>query len=334
MNRQNFFVLLFLPGIFNFGFITCLLAQNLSIPETISYLNTQFSSCPEYTTIKTITTNYYTIHSSIKVNEFGEIIIREEYKGSDSFITFTSFNPRDINVNKIINYPCPTNEVIPLICKKNDKCIKSWADYSKEKNAKYEEYSAFGWGKNCNNSNQICNALLYLIQEVKSSETFKQRLIKSPDPFDKPYEKRSIFVETEEGREWEHTKKKNNISSYRNFLQIHPNSKYVSIAKKKIIDLEVDEIMKGDFGILPKMTNTSINNYYSKTVNILITNGTPYNLTIRYSGEISKKVSLSAGQTRTIYLTEGNYRVAASVKYFALINSVNFRKWIFSIDFL
>jgi hypothetical protein len=63
-------------------------------------------------------------------------------------------------------------------------------------------------------------------------------------------------------------------------------------------------------GKLPTFDQTSFENSPSSAV--AITNETGCDLTVRYSGEDVKMIEVPAGATRTVYLSSGNYRIAAS----------------------
>jgi hypothetical protein len=112
---------------------------------------------------------------------------------------------------------------------------------------------------------------------------------------------------------WNNAKKWNSIKSYMNYISWYSDGDYIDEANKKIIDLEVDNIFKGDYGQLPSMNKTSYG-YANHTANeIDIYNNTSYTLTVRYSGVESKKVVLKSKRRSTISLKNGNYRIAASV---------------------
>jgi len=117
-----------------------------------------------------------------------------------------------------------------------------------------------------------------------------------------------------EQQDWDKACKINTLKSYKDYTEKYPFGDYVETAEKKIIDLEVDNIFKGDYGQLPPMSKNSYGySSYSTTNSIEIYNNTQYTLTIRYSGVESKKIVLSPKQRTSITLKNGNYRVAASV---------------------
>ena len=108
-------------------------------------------------------------------------------------------------------------------------------------------------------------------------------------------------------------KEKNTLADYRRYLQRHPNDSHQAEAERKIIDLEVAEIVAGDHGILPPAQRVSNADSYSRFANVCIQNDTSYELTVRYSGPDSKKIIISTGGHGSLQLPIGAYTVAASV---------------------
>lgn len=117
-----------------------------------------------------------------------------------------------------------------------------------------------------------------------------------------------------ERNDWSHAKSEMSITLYQNFIEYFPNSSHTQEAEKAIIDLEVENIFKGDHGILPPMIKT-FNGKSGRTYSeIDVFNNTEYTLTVRYSGETeSKKVILPPYQRQTFNLNNESYKVAASV---------------------
>ncbi len=125
-------------------------------------------------------------------------------------------------------------------------------------------------------------------------------------------------IETIESRQWKNESNAwrlasadGTIASYNKYLKFHPNGAHSASARKKVIDLEVDGIFAGSHGTLPSMDRSYYG--YSSSSTVKIHNGTGYTLTIYYSGNTSKKVSIPAGQSSSFTLPNGDYRVAASV---------------------
>ncbi len=117
-----------------------------------------------------------------------------------------------------------------------------------------------------------------------------------------------------EREHWYQATNKKSIALYQAYLKNFPNGEHSAEAEKAIIDLEVDNIFKGDYGQLPPMSKTSAGYTYATTNDIEIFNNTAYTLTVRYSGSLeSKKIVLSPKQKRKFTLENGNFRVTASV---------------------
>lgn len=114
-----------------------------------------------------------------------------------------------------------------------------------------------------------------------------------------------------ESNAWRLASEEGTIAAYNKYLKFHPSGSHAATARKKVIDLEVDGIFAGSHGTLPSMDRTYYG--YSSTSSVTIHNGTGYTLTIYYSGNSSKKVSIPAGQTTSFSMPNGEYRVAASV---------------------
>lgn len=110
---------------------------------------------------------------------------------------------------------------------------------------------------------------------------------------------------------WTRAQEINTAISYKKYIEKYPNGIKIEQAKKLIIDREVDNIFKGDYGELPTMDKTSEGQ--GKTSNISVYNNTSYTLTLRYSGLESKKIEISSQSRGNITLKNGQYRIAASV---------------------
>jgi len=108
---------------------------------------------------------------------------------------------------------------------------------------------------------------------------------------------------------------------WKQFLEDYPDYKDKEYVRKKIIQAEVDEIMRGEHGQLPSFTSSYSSDGYSESSSVAITNGTGYTLTIRYSGPDVKMIEIPAGETTSVYLSSGNYTIAASV------NAANVRNY-------
>ncbi|MBP6870994.1 MAG: hypothetical protein KBC43_03215 [Bacteroidales bacterium] len=113
--------------------------------------------------------------------------------------------------------------------------------------------------------------------------------------------------------DWYKASSRNTIASYTAYINSYPNGLYREDAEKKIIDKEVEDIFRGDHGVLPPASRTSYGSSYSSTSDVDIYNNTSYTLTVRYSGTESKKIVLSPGRSTNFTIKNGYYKVAASV---------------------
>lgn len=112
---------------------------------------------------------------------------------------------------------------------------------------------------------------------------------------------------------WKRTRGKDTTTAYEAFLRNHPDSVFAEEARSRIVDLEVADIMKGDHGRLPPATRLRGNRARSFSI-INIHNDTRYQLTVRYSGPESFKVTFLSRQKGCIEALQGSYKVAASVE--------------------
>lgn len=103
----------------------------------------------------------------------------------------------------------------------------------------------------------------------------------------------------------------NSSYTWKEFLKDYPEHPKKSSIKEKIIRLEVDEILGDEStGSMPSFNSYSTNYSSSSTVEITNNSGCP--LTVRYSGVEAKMVEIPAGSTRTVNLSSGSYKIAAS----------------------
>lgn len=100
--------------------------------------------------------------------------------------------------------------------------------------------------------------------------------------------------------------------AYELYLKQIPSGSYADIARRRIVDLEVDEILKGEVGELPELQPLG-NSKSSTLASVEVSNDTSYNLTVRYSGTDSQKHVISPRQKKTFQIRKGDYRVTATV---------------------
>lgn len=101
------------------------------------------------------------------------------------------------------------------------------------------------------------------------------------------------------------------IYELKDFIKKNPNHENIDNLKSKLIDLEVNLIMNDEkTGKMP--ISDKISNSNSSSSEVSIKNDTSCELEVRYSGKNSKMISIPAGQSASISLRSGNYRVTAS----------------------
>jgi len=120
---------------------------------------------------------------------------------------------------------------------------------------------------------------------------------------------------------WNQAVRLNTIKAYQAYLDQAPWIRNRAEAEKRIIDLEVDAIFKGDYGRLPPMSRADGGYTSASTSEVKIFNNTSYTLTVRYSGKESQRIILQPKQRSTAKLPNGSYRITASV------NAANVRNY-------
>ena len=117
--------------------------------------------------------------------------------------------------------------------------------------------------------------------------------------------------QAKEKSDYENAITQNASSVWKSFVANYPNRSDIEEIEKRIIKCEVDEIMgERETGKLPSFDQT--NTAYSSSSNVSITNDTQCDLTVRYSGPDIKMIEIPAGGSRSVYLSSGSYRIAAS----------------------
>ena len=114
-----------------------------------------------------------------------------------------------------------------------------------------------------------------------------------------------------EPKAWAAATKSGSLEAYNKYMELYPKGAHARQADKKVIDLSVAYIFDSEHGTLPSMDHS----YYGggSTSTISVTNDTQYTLTLLYSGPSSKRLVLSPHATQSLTLTNGNYKIAASV---------------------
>lgn len=84
------------------------------------------------------------------------------------------------------------------------------------------------------------------------------------------------------------------------------------------IKINVEDILEGEHGDLPGESNSEF--VGGGRSSVAITNNTRYSLTIMYSGASYQSVTILPDATETIYLSSGEYSIAASVNAYNVRN--------------
>ena len=161
----------------------------------------------------------------------------------------------------------------------------------------------------------ICDSLYNIAKKTATITgwiTYQQVV---PSSFLKDSEKQIEEIENRkwntESKAWSTARRENTISAYKKYIRLYPNGAHYTQADRNLIDLEVASIYAGDHRSLPSMDKTSWGS--GPTANVSVTNETSYTLTVLYSGPHSKRLVIPSGQTYSISLKNGEYKVAASV---------------------
>lgn len=112
-------------------------------------------------------------------------------------------------------------------------------------------------------------------------------------------------------RDHDWVKRQDSLETYRIHLELVPDSPLRSEMEKRIIDLEVAEIMSGEHGKLPPASPLNLTG--GNTAEVKIENQTTYTLTVRYSGNQSYRFDLAPSAVQEVRLEPGSYKVAATV---------------------
>lgn len=201
------------------------------------------------------------------------------------------------------------SSVLPLLDKPNKNPVQKIANFANENigNAFYE--------KAIIQLAKICDSLYFVAEKQSTIAAWKQYQRIVPQTYLKDSENKIQEIENRnwntEDKAWKTATNENTISAYNKYKELYPNGVHYAMAEKKIIDLEVATVYAGKHGTLPTMDKISYGN--GPTSYITVKNSTSYTLTLLYSGVDSKRLVISAGQSSSIRLKNGSYRVAASV---------------------
>lgn len=104
----------------------------------------------------------------------------------------------------------------------------------------------------------------------------------------------------------------NTKEAYERYLEQVPKGEYSDEARRRLVDLEVSEILKGEVGEMPELQPLGFTQNSSRA-SVEVVNDTAHNLTVRYSGKDSQKHSIGPKQKKTFQIGKGQYRVTATV---------------------
>ena len=122
---------------------------------------------------------------------------------------------------------------------------------------------------------------------------------------------RKEILNKNEEKAYTSAKQKNTVNGWKSFSNNYPNHWDTKSIKKKIIILEIENIISDSkTGELPNFSKTNTN--YSSTSSVTINNDTDYELILRYSGPSIIKITIPRGKSKTTYLISGQYKISAS----------------------
>lgn len=111
---------------------------------------------------------------------------------------------------------------------------------------------------------------------------------------------------------FDYARKVDTIEAYERFIQLSFDWKEIEEARKRIIDLEVAEIARGQHAALPPQHNNVSQYTHTGYEEIELKNDTSYPLTARYSGDESEKITIPAFGKVTIKIRSGTYSIAVT----------------------
>jgi len=179
------------------------------------------------------------------------------------------------------------------------------------------QYTDTGKGISLGGSSSSRSGLMDMTDPVNST---KMDVLTIPPEYgtkyDKQMEEMGVDMEARkwstEPEAWDRAQAINTKDSYQKYINLYPTGMHRGAADKKIIDFEIDDILNGDHDALPGMKCISEDND-SPTSTIKIENFTDYPLTVLYSGTESKSILISPRGKTSVTITNGFYRIAASV---------------------
>jgi len=111
---------------------------------------------------------------------------------------------------------------------------------------------------------------------------------------------------------WERACEIDTKEAYRRYMAIYPNGPHRGEAGQRFIDRQVNDIMNNAHEDLPGIEHLEEDDD-SPTSTVNVVNHTEYVLTVYYSGIDSRSVLINPGGRAAITVTNGPYKIAASV---------------------
>ncbi|MDR0755280.1 MAG: hypothetical protein LBF04_07820 [Prevotellaceae bacterium] len=194
--------------------------------------------------------------------------------------------------------------------KYQDKILEKLEDITWEealKSGKYDDYlEKYPYGKYITELDDI---IWEKTKETNKKEKYDDYLKKFPNG--KHRYLAELFFWNTDSKAWNEARKQNTSVAYKKYLKLYPNGNHVKQAEKLLIDMEVDEIVKGKTYWAPSPMKTDYE--YSNYSTVYTYNATPYMLTLLYSGTESKKFKIPSNQKKSISLKNGKYRIVVSI---------------------
>jgi hypothetical protein len=155
------------------------------------------------------------------------------------------------------------------------------------------------------------------VKKENTEQAYKRFIVKYPycKYADNARELLSVYDEAY----WKKTLGINSSSAFKDYIEHYPDGIHSKEAKKKIIDIKVDNILNLAYEPIPALNNKN-NSYYSKVSLVSIKNNSPYRLTVFYSGTESREVEIEPMSAADIRLPNGTYRVAATANVISVKN--------------
>lgn len=158
--------------------------------------------------------------------------------------------------------------------------------------------------------------LAYQITAKKNTEYAWQQYIEFVNEEDlRDAQKRINALEYDkwgtENLAWATAQKEHSAYSYKQYMDKYPKGKHFAQAKRKYINLSVDNDLSREHGQLPQMEQSTYGG--GRTSHINVYNGTEYTLTIFYSGPDCEELIIPSNSSKSLNLQNGSYRISARV---------------------